>query len=307
MILLWGLMEDAPMSATRAALEELGADVFFLDHGKIFDTDIEFSYTAERGMQCLIRSEGRTLDLDDVNVAYIRPCNFRDYPEMQGVPFNDPTAIRAALFEVQLFAFLDASDKLVLNKTSPSSTNNSKPYQLELIRQAGFKIPETFISNDEEEVTHFLELNPDSVFKSISSVRSIVHQVSASHMEHIEDVAWCPTLFQKVVPGINYRVHVINDKLYALAITSDKLDYRYGNSSMVQQKLPPDVASKCLALNKILGLHFSGIDLMHTPDDEWYCFEVNPSPAYTYFQSHSGLPLSQALARYIQDSDRLPS
>jgi hypothetical protein len=30
-----------------------------------------------------------------------------------------------------------------------------------------------------------------------------------------------------------------------------------------------------------------------------YCFEVNPSPAYSYYESHTGQPISAALARYL--------
>jgi len=32
------------------------------------------------------------------------------------------------------------------------------------------------------------------------------------------------------------------------------------------------------------------------PDGEWYCFEINPSPGFIYYERHSGLPISAALA-----------
>ncbi len=53
----------------------------------------------------------------------------------------------------------------------------------------------------------------------------------------------------------------------------------------------------------MLGLHFSGIDLIRTPHDEWYCLEVNPSPAYSYFEKASGQPISIALARFMMAAD----
>ena len=60
-----------------------------------------------------------------------------------------------------------------------------------------------------------------------------------------------------------------------------------------------DVALQCLALARDLDLPFAGIDLKITPADEIYCFEVNPSPAYSYYESHTGQPISAALARFL--------
>ena len=120
----------------------------------------------------------------------------------------------------------------------------------------------------------------------------------------LEDVQWCPTLFQKVVPGNNYRVHVIKDEIFAVRIESDRLDYRYGKTTMVAEELPHDIATKCRRITSSIGLHFSGIDLMRTPDDEWYCFEINPSPAYSYFQVNSGVPISTALAKALMEADK---
>jgi glutathione synthase/RimK-type ligase-like ATP-grasp enzyme len=304
MILLWGLKADAPINMVRLELEKAGADVFFLDHRKIFHSEIEFTFSEKKGINCVIRVEGIMLDLNLIKVAYIRPYSFFEYPEMDGKAMDDPMAIKASGFELQLMAWLNASDALVINKADPSATNNSKPYQLSLINKAGFKMPETFISNDAEQVTQFLASAGSAVYKSISSVRSIVHEVGNDHLQFLDDVRWCPTLFQKVVDGINYRVHVIGNELFAVKITSDQLDYRYGQTTMVSEGLPAEIAKKCFRLNDVLGLHFSGIDLMRAPNDEWYCFEVNASPGYSYFELGSGAAISQALARFIVDNDQ---
>jgi glutathione synthase/RimK-type ligase-like ATP-grasp enzyme len=305
MILLWGLMDDAPLSMVYKELEKAGADVFFLDHREIFNSDIEYTYSDEDGAKCIIDIEGTKLDLDMIHAAYLRPYNFRDYPQMEGKTLDDPLAEKAIGFEIQLMAWLDASDALVVNKSDPSATNCSKPYQLSLIKKAGFKVPETFISNEKELVEEFLTQHGESVYKSISSVRSIVHKVANDHLDFIDDVKWCPTLFQKVVPGINYRAHVFKNEIYTVRIESDSLDYRYGQTTMVAEELPFDIAQKCYHINEILGLHFSGIDLMRTDDDEWYCFEVNTSPAYSYFELSSGLPISRALAKVLIEADRV--
>jgi hypothetical protein len=48
-------------------------------------------------------------------------------------------------------------------------------------------------------------------------------------------------------------------------------------------------------LTSDLGLSLSGIDLRLTPAGEWYCFEVNPSSAFTYYQEATGHPIAALL------------
>ncbi len=299
MILLYGISEDSPISLLRAELDLAKADYRFLNHRDIFRSTIEYTYSQAGPPGIFIHSNNLAIDFSEVTAVYARPYNFMDYPERNGAAEDDPFVLAAIGFENQFMACIDASDALIVNKSEPSASNNSKPYQLSVIKEAGLKIPFTFITNEPVKANQFIKENVDCIYKSISGIRSIVRQVSHSHLEHLEDVSWCPTLFQKVVPGINYRAHVIGDDVYTVRIDSDSLDYRYGKNTMMIDQLPADISQKCVSVTSALGLHFSGIDLMRTSDDEWYCFEVNPSPAYSYFQLHSGLQISKALAKML--------
>ncbi|HYW82256.1 MAG TPA: hypothetical protein VFB30_03310, partial [Spirochaetia bacterium] len=188
MILLWGLMEDEPMGMAHAALAKAGADCFFLDHRKVLTSEIEYAYGAGTGGRCTVTQGAETVDLGSVRAAYLRGYNFLDFEEMRDRPRDDPLAARAMGFQLQLMAFLDSSGCLVINRFAPSATNFSKPLQLTVIRRAGLGIPETFISNDAVAVRRFLSRNPDSVYKSISGVRSIVRRVSQAHYGFMDDV-----------------------------------------------------------------------------------------------------------------------
>jgi D-alanine-D-alanine ligase-like ATP-grasp enzyme len=48
-----------------------------------------------------------------------------------------------------------------------------------------------------------------------------------------------------------------------------------------------------------LNLAFAGIDLRITPQGAVYCLEVNPSPAFSCYEAHTGQPIAKALARYL--------
>src|SRR5262249_27135602 len=87
------------------------------------------------------------------------------------------------------------------------------------------------------------------------------------------------------------------------------VDYRYaareGNAAALRvTHLPPDVEDKCRILTARLGLGFSGIDLKRTPEGEWFCFEVNTSPGYSYFQEQTDQPISDALVAHLADLAR---
>src|SRR4029434_7684444 len=44
------------------------------------------------------------------------------------------------------------------------------------------------------------------------------------------------------------------------------------------------LGERLVALTRHMGLLVAGIDLRVTADDEWFCFEGNPSPGLTFYQ-----------------------
>ena len=68
---------------------------------------------------------------------------------------------------------------------------------------------------------------------------------------------------------------------------------------MRAMRLPPAVEERCLRLAAAMRLPLAGIDLRRTPRGEWYCFEVNPSPAFTFYTSHTGQPVAEAIASLL--------
>ena len=109
--------------------------------------------------------------------------------------------------------------------------------------------------------------------------------------------------------GTNVRVHTVADEAFATAIRSEATDYRYaarqsGEAAELREvTLAPELAAQCVALSRSLGLEFAGIDLKITPEDEVYCFEVNPSPAFSYYEGNTGQAISEAVARRLMGSD----
>ena len=291
--LLWGIEEDAPLAAVRAALERRGARVTFIDQRRAHETEVELR--SDGRVTGTITCGGAETDLDGVRSMYLRPYDPRKLSDESG----DALALSDALQ-----AFADTSDATVVNRPAANASNASKPYQATLIRAAGLDVPETLVTSDPDLVVPFWERHGAIVYKSASGVRSIVAQFTPEHRARLERVAHCPTQFQQYVAGVDVRIHVVAGEAFSCSIVSDDDDYRYaaarGRFTRIDSFDPPDeIVERAIRVTDALGLLVSGIDLRRTPDGRWFCFEVNPSPGFSYYESETGLPIAAAIAKLL--------
>ena len=160
------------------------------------------------------------------------------------------------------------------------------------------------MTNAPDAVDEFIRLYAgEVVFKSVSSTRSVVRKVGPADLARLGDVRACPTQFQQRVGGVDVRVHVVGHEVFATRIESSADDYRYGSRDGVEAQLSVEtldagIAERCRLLAGELGLPFAGIDLRVDQDDVW-CLEVNPAPAFSYYEAHTGQPIARAVARLL--------
>ena len=180
----------------------------------------------------------------------------------------------------------------------------SKPYQAARIR-GFFDVPDTLATSDPEAASAFVDRHGAAIYKSLSGTRSIVHRVEPEDMERLQSIRWCPTQFQEYVRGIDVRVHVVGDEVFAAQIQTSEVDYRYparspdGWTRIEATQLDRPIEDRCRALTTELGLVVSGIDLRLCADGRVVCFEVNTSPAFTYYEEHTDHPIASAIARVL--------
>ncbi|MEV4050146.1 RimK domain-containing protein ATP-grasp [Amycolatopsis sp. NPDC049688] len=299
-ILLWGLLADDPMAAVLAQLRQLDAPVRFLDQRRVLDTTVRVG-AGPHGRTRVIAG-GEEFDLDAVRAAYVRPHDSTRLPAVRALPPSAPEWRHAAELDQVLNAWTDRTPAYVLNRPEAGASNGSKPYQLRFVAAAGFRVPPTLVTNDPARVEAFLAEHGDVIVKSTSGIRSRVRRVGAADRARLAAVTACPTQFQRHVPGTDVRVHVVGTEVFAAEVDSDADDYRYARAQgfrapvLTGIDLPSGVADRCQDLAKRLGLPVAGVDLRRTPDGEWYCFEVNPSPGFTYYESRTGQPIAAAIA-----------
>jgi hypothetical protein len=298
MILLAGSPDDGPMGCVIAALERAGAGYVLCDQSQPM-LEARLRGAEGRLSGWLGLQGGLRVDLAAVRAVYARLLDHRRFAAHAAL---QPTAKAAAdSAQAVLSGFLDLTDALVVNRTAAMGTNRSKPYQIGLIRRMGFDVPPTLITNDPDRARAFRAAHGRVIFKSASAVRSIVTELDDAALARLSAIRACPVQFQALVPGLDVRVHVVGAQCFATACESPVIDYRYsgGTAQLTPFDLPSDLAGRCAAMAQALDLPVAGIDLKHRPDDGWTCFEVNPSPGFSWFEQATGQPISDAIAQLL--------
>jgi glutathione synthase/RimK-type ligase-like ATP-grasp enzyme len=186
----------------------------------------------------------------------------------------------------------------VVNRPAAGRSNSSKPYQGVLLKAAGLSVPDTLVTSDPDAARRFLALHRRVVYKSISGVRSIVTAVD--HAAELDRIGHGPVQLQEWIDGLDVRVHVVGNEWFATSIESDATDYRYGGEVvMAPFRIPDQLGNLLVQLTAGMGLLVAGVDLRRTPDGDWRCFEVNPSPGFTFYEDHTGQPIAAAIARLL--------
>lgn len=306
MILLCGIPSEGPLRLVVEAAVRQGVEYILFNQRETEFSDLFFEIT--NGIADGFLTVRMTdWPLSGFSGVYARLMDHHDLPENQnpgGDPQRQAAVLKSFLFHEALWDWLEITPCRVMNRASAMGSNGSKPYQAQIIARVGFLTPPTLITNNPQQVREFLRLHPRLIYKSISSIRSIVKELDAITINQLGKLRYLPTQFQAFIPGTNVRVHVVGEEVFATEVRTEAIDYRYATQdgfdvSMTPVELPIDIQARCLELSRLLDLPLCGIDLKRTPQGAYYCFEVNPSPGYSFYQEHSGQDIAAAIVRYL--------
>lgn len=308
MIFLCGIRSEPSLRLVIEQAERQGLPHLVFHQRRFADLDLEFEL-ADGRVPGWMRLASVRHPLEHFSAIYTRLMDYRFLPEMEKESRNSPVRLRCAAVHNALMHWFEVAPVRVLNRIAQVGSNASKPYQAQIIRAHGFSIPETLVTNEPDRVREFVDRHKRVIYKSISYVRSIVQTMTDKDLARLDHIRWCPVQFQAYVEGVNVRVHTLgSNQVFATLIRSSATDYRYGYQDGEQEQLEPadiadDLAQHCLELAGALGLELAGIDLKISPDGQVFCFEVNPSPAFGYYELHTGQPIARAVAAYLAQLD----
>jgi hypothetical protein len=180
----------------------------------------------------------------------------------------------------------------------------SKPLQAHRLQEHGFSIPPSLSTSVPEDYRSFRE-GKELIYKSNSAERSIVDRVDRVEADRLAFLPACPVLFQHLIRGRDVRVHVIGGAAFPVLIESDAVDYRYakrqGAVARMQplRDLPAEIRDRCPAFSRSCGLDLAGFDFKITPEDRWYCLEMNPAPGFEGYDRVLGGTIARRLLEHL--------
>jgi len=301
MILVCGGLADSVTELVCARLDDCGYAYRLLDMG-YYPSGFQINWHwRDHGPEGYITTADWQLDLADLTGVFVRYLGAEGRaPPPDVLPRNVPAMY--AEYDSGLMALLEGLSCAVVNRVRGGMSNGSKPYQALLVIRCGLLTPPTLVTNDPDAARRFYdECNGEVIYKSLSGIRSIVRRLQPDQLPRLSLLRNGPAQFQAFIPGADVRVHTVGEQLFATRVRSDAVDYRYATREgrkveMEPTTLPPMVAESCLNLARRLDLLMTGVDLRETPEGEYYCFEVNPSPGFIYYEKNSRQPISAALA-----------
>ena len=198
---------------------------------------------------------------------------------------------------------------------------NNKLLNLVLAKRAGFKIPETLITTEKSALVNFFQQHAPIISKDLRApvnirtarkqvIASGVKQVTQSMIDHLAS-SFAPILLQQYVEKqFELRVFVVGEKLFPMAIFSQrdpktKVDYRNYNTKRpnrcVPVNLPKEITSKIWAFMEAVNMNTGSIDIIVTPDNEYYFLEINPMGQFHWLSQNCNYQIEKEIAKILCD------
>ncbi|WP_100075025.1 MvdC/MvdD family ATP grasp protein [Chryseobacterium camelliae] len=241
--------------------------------------------------------------LDDIAAVWYR----RAYNIGNGLKEEmDAKFYGAAMGEIRntLFGFLESIDAYSLGKPSVYRRLDSKEEQLKIAEKIGFTIPETCMTNNPEQARQFILKHKNVIGKMQTGfaiyedgVENVVftNVIDEDKLEELDSLQYCPMQFQtRLEKKKELRVTVVGQDIYAFEIDSQKseaakIDWRKDGLNLIDQwvetQLPREIELKLLELLDVYHVDYGAIDIILTPEDEYYFIEINAAGEFFWLDN----------------------
>lgn len=200
---------------------------------------------------------------------------------------------------------LQAKGKDIVNPPTGAGIGVLKPHQLFVLKENGFLLPKTLITNDPKEAENFINETSKVIYKPAMG-GAYTELADTQAKEKLELIKNHYVIFQEFVKGKDIRVTATEDEILAACeLESEAIDFRATPGYLENQAkvtschIPDGVVKKCLQGIKILGMRYSGIDIKLTGDGKYIFLEFNVHPAFLWLEEKTGVPISSGLARFL--------
>lgn len=299
--------EEAP--PVLDALARQGVEVAVLDFSEL-PRHGRFALAYGEGRCREIRLDGRAL-LDAARVTSVwwrRPLPLRASKGLDRA--HAAFAVRQAGDALMGFLALVERQALFVNHPWRDEVAALKTFQLAAAERAGLPIPRTLVTSDPALARQFLRGcgRDGAVHKAVHATRADWRRtapVTRRDRAGIDVIRHAPVILQQRIPGVDVRVTIVGDQLFAADIdarrSSSPHDYRgfERECRIAPCRLPAGLERGLRALMRDLGLRYGAADLRRRADGSWFFLELNPSGQWGFVEERTGQPIAAALAAML--------
>lgn len=218
-----------------------------------------------------------------------------------------------------LFGMLESLNCFQISKFSQYRRLDSKEEQMKIASHLGLKVPETCITNNPQEAKRFVKQRPNGVISKMQSSFAIMKDgvenvvftnlVKEEDLNDIDSLQYCPMQFQeKLDKKLELRVTLVGDEVFAFAVDSQKseiakLDWRKDGNALLEDwvpyELPIEVKEKLLQMMDIYQINYGAVDIIVTPNDEYYFLEINSAGEFFWLDRLVDGAIASQLAKVL--------
>lgn len=255
--------------------------------------------------------QNKLIDSNEISaVWWRRPQNYRQHiqsiePLSRHFAMTEPTSSFSSMWQ--------ANDCLWVNNIMRDAAAAHRPWQLELAKQCGLRIPETLMTPTVERLKQFwLRYHGEIAYKPLLQnfhSENETRRMKPEEFAKIDKIELAPMLFQQLVPSIaDVRVTIVGQEVFAASVHTNKSvpSNPLTQASPVyyqRHSVPAPIQEKLLLLMKQICLEYGVIELRVRPDNEYVFLELHTAGDFLMVERTCQLPISDALARHLARSN----
>ena len=168
-------------------------------------------------------------------------------------------------------------------------------------------VPRTTVTSSPSHAREFISQGDGVVYKTVTTWHYAMRETRLLEDEDIADLdslVFAPDVFQEYINGpYDLRVTIVDRRVFAARVDfklgRSPVDGRLDHVPIQPFSLDSDTPGRILEMHKRLGLVYGAYDFRVDNEGRPWFLEVNPDGQYLYVEIQTGLPISEALARYL--------
>jgi glutathione synthase/RimK-type ligase-like ATP-grasp enzyme len=304
---------------TQLVVERLrarGRSVHLLDLADLPARDaVTFEWGPNGGTRYQLHTDAASVDLAEARVVWWR--RVRPFTVDSSVTAPSARAFVASETTQAVYGALDSLSCAWVNPRAADDAAHHKPWQWGVARSVGLTVPRTLVTNRPEDARRFInEVGLGrTVFKAFLASLDAWREtrlVLQEDVDRLDLVRLAPVIFQEYVDGVDLRITIIGDRVFAGAIDARRTRYPVdmrmvvGEAEVGPTELPAKLRRQLIALLRSLGLRYGAVDMRRTDAGDYFFLEVNPAGQWLFVEERTGQPISDAIADELAALDARP-